>query len=125
MYSRIANAAFPALGFPNRTSPDQRLLGTSPRLNAPCDVLHRHVLSSHPPYALKMLYPHLQWLLQVVADDSRIFNCKDRLTLGAREEPRGSSLYPNAWRKKRSICDRRRRSQGTRQDIVPAPRVHF
>lgn len=57
MYSAPGNAAFPALGFPIRISPDQRLLATSPKLFAGCYVLHRHVLSSHPPYAL-MLYNH-------------------------------------------------------------------
>src|SRR3989339_1227347 len=60
MYSAQDNAAFPALGFPIRISPDQRLLATSPKLFAGCYVLHRHVLSSHPPYAL-MLYNHCQF----------------------------------------------------------------
>ena len=52
MYSVWVHAAFPAWGFPIRISPDQRLLATSPKLIAGCYVLHRHVLSSHPPYAL-------------------------------------------------------------------------
>ena len=42
-------------GFPIRTSPDQRLLATSPRLIAGCYVLHRLFLSRHPPYALELL----------------------------------------------------------------------
>ena len=57
MYSVTDHAAFPARGFPIRTSSDQRLLATSPGLIAGCYVLHRHVLSSHSPYAL-MLYDH-------------------------------------------------------------------
>ena len=52
MYSVQGHAAFPAWGFPIRTSSDQRSLATSPKLIAGYYVLHRHVLSSHPPYAL-------------------------------------------------------------------------
>lgn len=52
MYSWHRNQAFPWLGFPIRTSPGQRLLTTSPELFASCNVLHRHILSSHPPYTL-------------------------------------------------------------------------
>ena len=55
MYSAQCNWAFPQLGFPIRTSTDQRLLGTSPWLIAPCNVLLRHILSSHPPYTLNAL----------------------------------------------------------------------
>ena len=40
-------------GFPIRTSPDQRLLATSPKLFAGCYVLHRLSMSRHPPYALE------------------------------------------------------------------------
>ena len=47
------NTVLTALGFPIRKSSDQRLLATSPKLIAGCYVLHRHVLSSHPPYALR------------------------------------------------------------------------
>jgi hypothetical protein len=36
-------------GFPIRTSPDQRLLATSPKLIAGCYVLHRLLVSRHPP----------------------------------------------------------------------------
>ena len=52
MYSEEDHAVFPAWCFHIRISPDQRLLATSPKLFAGCYVLHRHVLSSHPPYAL-------------------------------------------------------------------------
>ena len=52
MYSAWDSAAFPALGFPIRKSPDQRLFITSPKLIADYYVLRRHVLSSHSPYAL-------------------------------------------------------------------------
>ncbi len=43
------------LGFPIRTSPDQRLVGDSPRLNAASHVLHRLLMPRHPPCALKNL----------------------------------------------------------------------
>ena len=61
MCSRAANMACSMLGCPIRKSPDQRLFTTSPRLIAGYDVLHRHILSSHPPYALKMLYYHIKY----------------------------------------------------------------
>ena len=48
------NAILLALGSPIRTFPGQRLLGTSPRLFAPCTVLHRLLVSRHPPYALQV-----------------------------------------------------------------------
>ena len=44
-----------APGFPIRTSPDQRLLATSPKLIAGCYVLHRLFVSRHPPHALMSL----------------------------------------------------------------------
>src|SRR3989339_886595 len=39
-------------GYPIRISPDQRLLTTSPKLFAGCYVLHRLLMSRHPPFAL-------------------------------------------------------------------------
>src|SRR3989338_3660968 len=39
-------------GYPIRKSPVQRLLATSPKLIAGCYVLHRLLMSRHPPYAL-------------------------------------------------------------------------
>ena len=44
-------------GFPIRTSSDQRLLTTSPKLFAGCYVLHRLFMSRHPPYALSCSVP--------------------------------------------------------------------
>ena len=41
-------------GFPIRTSPDQRLVTTSPRLIAGSYVLLRCAMSRHPPYALTL-----------------------------------------------------------------------
>lgn len=52
MYSVCNSTTLLVLGSPIRTSPDQSLLGSSPRLIAPCDVLHRYIVSRHPPYAL-------------------------------------------------------------------------
>ena len=43
------------VGYPIRTSPDQRLVATSPKLIAGSDVLHRSLVSRHPPYALCVL----------------------------------------------------------------------
>ncbi len=51
----MLHASEARLGFPIRKSPDQRLLGTSPELIAPCNVLHRLLVSRHPPYALVKL----------------------------------------------------------------------
>ena len=39
-------------GFPIRTPSDQRLVGSSPRLNAASHVLHRPTMPRHPPCAL-------------------------------------------------------------------------
>jgi hypothetical protein len=44
-----------ATGFPIRTSPGQRLLGTSPELIAASHVLHRLCAPRHPPSALSSL----------------------------------------------------------------------
>ena len=54
MDSYGSNTTLLVLGSPIRTSTDQRLLGTSPWLIAPCDVLHRWIVSRHPPYALQV-----------------------------------------------------------------------
>ena len=43
------------LGFPIRKSPDQSLVGDSPRHIAASHVLHRLLMPRHPPYALKNL----------------------------------------------------------------------
>jgi hypothetical protein len=42
-------------GFPIRTSPDQSLLGGSPRLFAAYHVLRRFSMPRHPPFALTLL----------------------------------------------------------------------
>ncbi len=46
---------FAAVGFPIRTSPDQRLVGNSPKLFAATHVLHRLSAHRHPPHALSSL----------------------------------------------------------------------
>ncbi len=58
MYSVWISMKLLILGFPIRISSDQRLFATSPKLFAGYYVLRRRVLSSHPPYALKLLYNH-------------------------------------------------------------------
>src|SRR5918996_3437513 len=55
MYSDLGTSALPLVGFPIRTSPDQRLLCVSPKLFAACHVLHRLLAPRHPPYALSSL----------------------------------------------------------------------
>lgn len=55
MDSACNDSAFSESGYPIRTSPGQRLLATLPRLIAGCYVLHRLLLSRHPPYALNNL----------------------------------------------------------------------
>jgi hypothetical protein len=55
MNSARSNAPFGALGFPIRTSSDQRLVGNSPTLFAATHVLHRLLAPRHPPHALSSL----------------------------------------------------------------------
>ena len=52
MNSPAGNTTQPVLGFPIRTSSDQRFVGNSPRHNAASHVLHRLSMPRHPPYAL-------------------------------------------------------------------------
>lgn len=52
MHSSAGNTTQPVLGFPIRTSSDQRFVDNSPRLNAASHVLHRLSMPRHPPYAL-------------------------------------------------------------------------
>ena len=52
MYSPAGNTTQPVLGFPIRTSSDQRFVDNSPRHNAASHVLHRLSMPRHPPYAL-------------------------------------------------------------------------
>ena len=51
MHSPAGNTTQLVLGFPIRTSSDQRTVGNSPRLNAASHVLHRPSMPRHPPYA--------------------------------------------------------------------------
>ena len=53
MYS--LNSTAEAVGFPIRTSPDQRLLGISPKHFAAYHVLHRLLVPRHSPCALSSL----------------------------------------------------------------------
>ena len=52
MNSPAGNTTQLVLGFPIRTSSDQRFVGNSPRHNAASHVLHRPSMPRHPPYAL-------------------------------------------------------------------------
>ena len=52
MHSSAGNTTQPVLGFPIRTSSDQRFVDNSPRHNAASHVLHRLSMPRHPPYAL-------------------------------------------------------------------------
>lgn len=51
----MGNTTSLVLGFPIRTSSDQRSVGSSPRLIAASYVLHRPLMPRHPPCALKHL----------------------------------------------------------------------
>ncbi|MBF8280480.1 MAG: hypothetical protein HW383_253 [Candidatus Magasanikbacteria bacterium] len=53
-------------GFPIRTSTDHRLLGISPWLIAPCNVLRRRLIARHPPYALVARHSSTKWCFQFV-----------------------------------------------------------
>ncbi len=55
MYSAESTRALPRVGFPIRTSRDQRLVSTSPALIAAAHVLHRLLAPRHPPCALVLL----------------------------------------------------------------------
>jgi hypothetical protein len=50
MYSDAGTAE--AVGFPIRTSPDQSLFASSPKLFAGYHVLHRLLPPRHPPHTL-------------------------------------------------------------------------
>ena len=53
MYSPADTAE--AVGFPIQKSPDQSLLGSSPKLIAANHVFRRLLVPRHPPYALSSL----------------------------------------------------------------------
>ena len=53
MYSVSDDSVWPLPGFPIRSSPDQCLLGNSPRLFAACYDLHQLYVSRHPPFTLE------------------------------------------------------------------------
>ena len=55
MYSGTSTTALPVVGFPIRTSRDQRLVSTSPGLFAAAHVLLRLLAPRHPPCALSLL----------------------------------------------------------------------
>ena len=55
MYSGRGTRALPRVGFPIRTSRDQRSVSTSPALFAAAHVLHRLLAPRHPPCALVLL----------------------------------------------------------------------
>ena len=52
---KVVPQLFAAVGFPIRTSPVQRSVGTSPKLFAATHVLLRLSAPRHPPYALSSL----------------------------------------------------------------------
>ena len=58
MYSPAGNTTQLMLGFPIRTSSDQRFVGNSPRHNAASHVLHRLSMPRHPPYARNKTHGH-------------------------------------------------------------------
>src|SRR5215210_1557802 len=55
MYSGKSTRALPRVGFPIRTSWDQRMVSSFPRLIAAAHVLHRLLAPRHPPCALILL----------------------------------------------------------------------
>ena len=64
MYSVPGDTTSLVPGFPIRTSSDQRSVGSSPRLIAASNVLHRLPVPRHPPCALKHLQRYLQTNLE-------------------------------------------------------------
>jgi hypothetical protein len=73
MYSACGNAALPALGFPIRESPGQRLFNASPGLIAVVHALHRLLVPRHPPCALT--------ILTVIGPDPRVRTGDTRIDL--------------------------------------------
>jgi hypothetical protein len=55
MYSGRGTRALPRVGFPIRTSRDQRMVSSFPGLFAAAHVLHRLLAPRHPPCALRLL----------------------------------------------------------------------
>src|SRR5207244_10808806 len=55
LYSGRGMRALPRIGFPIRTSPDQRMVSSFPGLIAAAHVLHRLLAPRHPPCALSLL----------------------------------------------------------------------
>jgi hypothetical protein len=68
MNSDTGNTTSLVLGFPIRTSSDQRSVGSSPRHIAASHVLHRPLMPRHPPCALK----HLQHKNQLFSTKSKL-----------------------------------------------------
>ena len=65
---------FAVLGFPIRTSPDQRSVDSSPELFAATHVLHRLLAPRHPPHALSSLLA----LISFIPASRRIVETRDQ-----------------------------------------------
>ena len=63
---------FAAVGFPIRKSPDQRLVGNSPKLFAATHVLHRLSAPRHPPHALSSLLTSISFTPAITAGMSKL-----------------------------------------------------
>ena len=83
MYSDTGNTTSLVLGFPIRTSSDQRSVDSSPRLIAASYVLHRPLMPRHPPCALK----HLQHKNQSSQQKTKKLHHNDPQTPSAPDHP--------------------------------------
>src|SRR2546428_14020896 len=72
MDSAHGTAAFPAVGFPIRTSPDQSLVSGSPTLFAATHVLLRLLSLGHPSCALGSLVISLPSSFKLLFDKTRV-----------------------------------------------------
>ena len=86
-YSGKSTRALPRVGFPIRTSWDQRLVSISPRLIAAAHVLHRLLAPRHPPCALVLLIEKNTCFCHY-----GVFKVRAGSTAHREEPPRGRSL---------------------------------
>ena len=115
---REGTRALPRVGFPIRKSPDQRLLGSSPRLIAAIHVLHRLLVPRHSPCALVLLIRRLTVIREHHFYRYAVF--KVPRACGPLERPDGSAAEgAAAWLPDASDSAR---SLKTQQHEAPSPR---
>ena len=95
MYSGTGNTTSLVLGFPIRTSSDQRSVDSSPRLIAASYVLHRLSVPRHPPCALKHLQTQKPFIRKITPQQTNTRMSPDA-SLKKRNAPRPNSCQLDA-----------------------------